>query len=233
MLAFDIPEWLVYGVIGIVLVAIVVAVSAARARKRTQALADAARDIGFRFEGKAWSDPEQSGDLKMAVFQEGSGRAFRNIMTGDSAGLRAALFDYSYVTGGGTESSTTAQTVASFRTAGVALPQFELAPAGLMAKIGNALVHNNIRFDADPEFSKRYQLTSGDEPGTRALFTPALLSFFKGLDPQAKWRFAGLGQTLIVYRSGKRIKPADLKAFFAETSVLAGSFFSLAAPRNA
>jgi hypothetical protein len=49
-----------------------------------------------------------------------------------------------------------------------------------------------------------------------------------GLDAQKKWRLEGAGQTLIVYRAGKRVKPAELRTFLDVTGALASSFFALA-----
>lgn len=233
MLAFMVvPDWLPFAAGGVVVLAVLLAISAARARKRSEAISRIALEMGFSFEGNKWSNPEQGQNLKTALFQKGSARSFRNIMTGNSAGLPVSLFDYSFVTSDGKNSRTTAQTVAAFLKTGVTLPEFELAPAGIMQKIGDAIVHKNIRFDSHPDFSQRYQLRSPDQGRTRDLFTPGLLSRLESLDPQKKWRLEGMGPTLIVYRAGKRVDPNELWPFLDEAGSLAGSFFSLAGIGN-
>jgi hypothetical protein len=226
-LAID-PEWIVVGVGGAIVLAIVLAIVAARDRKRKAAISEIAREIGFSMEGSKWSDPEQSRDLVTALFATGKVRAFRNIMTGGSAGLRAAVFDYSYLTGGGSDTHKTEQTCASFLGSGANLPTFNVAPVGIMQKVGGALGQKGIRFDEPAEFSQRYHLSATDESRTRDFFTPSLLALLAGLDPQKKWRLEGAGETLIVYRAGKRVKPAELRAFLDEAGVLASSFFGLA-----
>jgi hypothetical protein len=153
-------------------------------------------------------------------------------MTGNSSGLRAALFDYSYMTGGGGEARNNEQTCAAFLKTGADLPTFDLAPVGIMQKVGDALGQKGIRFDAYPEFSQRYHLGTTDESKTRDLFKPPLLALLNGLDAQKKWRLEGAGQTLIVYRAGKRVKPAELRAFLDEAGALASSFFGLASTEN-
>jgi hypothetical protein len=221
------PEWVVLTIVAIVVIAVVLAISSARARKRSQALVALSQDIGFAYEGNTWSDPARAQDLQTALFVNGSARTMRNILTGRAAEADAALFDYSYVVGSGSESQTHAQTVAAFSKDGVALPTFDLASAGIMQKIGDALSQKSIRFDNDPEFSKRYRLHGTEEAAARALFAAAMLAFFDGLDANSKFRFEGRGRTLIVYRPGKRVKPDELRHFLGETSALATGFFAL------
>ncbi len=233
MLAFMVvPEWVPFGAAGVVVIAIVIAISAARARKRTEALTRVAQEVGFSFEGNKWSDPGQSRDLKTTLFRKGNSRSFRNIMTGSSAGLPVTLFDYSFVVSSERSSHTTSQTVAAFSKRELLLPEFELEPAGIMKKIGDALLHKGIRFDSHPDFSHRYLLRGAEEERIRELFTPGLLSYLEGLDAQKKWRLEGTGQTLILYRGGKTVDPDELRPFLEDAGPLAVSFFSLASLRK-
>jgi len=153
-------------------------------------------------------------------------------MTGSSAGLRASLFDYSFMVSDGRNSRTFAQTVATFSKSGVLLPEFEMRPEGIMQKLGEMFVHKNITFDSHPGFSRHYQLRSSEEDKTRELFGPDLLAFLEGLDPKKKWRLEGGAETLIVYRMGKRVKPNEFRTFLEETSSLASSFLSLGGVRK-
>jgi hypothetical protein len=220
-------ETVVVWVLGAIVLAIVLAIVAARDRKRKAAIGAVAAEIGFSNEGSKWSDAEQSRDLVTALFGAGKVRTFRNIMTGESSGLGAAVFDYSYIIGGGSDAHSHVQTCAAFLKRGAGLPTFALAPVGVMQKVGDALGQKGIRFDARPEFSQRYHLEASDEAKTRELFKPPVLALLEGLDAQKKWRIEGAGQTLIVYKAGKKIKPAEIRAFLDETGALASSLFSL------
>ena len=148
-------------------------------------------------------------------------------MSGAASGMRVFLFDYKYTVGGGKSSRTYGQTVAAYCKTGVNLPSFSLQPQGLMHKLWDAVVHKDITFDSNPNFPQRYALFSLEGERTRILYTPALLSFLEGLDPQKKWQLQGLGDTLIIFRGGKKSKPEDFRTFLEETSALAGQFFSL------
>ena len=216
-----ISDWLPWTAGGILVFSIWIAISAARARKRSQAFSASAVEMGLAFEGGTWSDPRKAPHLNTTLFTKGSAKTFRNVMTGSSIGLHVSLFDYSYVVSDGRNSRTCAQTVASFSKTGMQLPEFQMGPKGLLQKFGDALFHANINFDSHADFSRRYQVRS---------FTQEKLvscSLAEGLDPKQEWRLEGSEETLIVYRAGKRVKPEDLRVFLDETARLASSFLSL------
>jgi len=119
--------------------------------------------------------------------------------------------------------SSVSQTVASF-SQDQQLPPFALRPEHFLDRIGDALVHNDIDFDSNPEFSKRYLLKSPDEAGTRRLFTPSLLTYLEQF--QTNWCLEGTGPLLIVYHSGRSVSPSDLPAFLEETSRIARTVFA-------
>jgi hypothetical protein len=134
------------------------------------------------------------------------------------------LFDYQFTVGGGRYSHTYRQTVAAYSKTGVNLPIFEIKARGLWQKIFGGKA---INFESHPEFTRRCYVRSDDELKTRELLTPGLLSFLEALDSNKKWRLEGDGETLLVYRSEKRVKPPDFRTLLEETSSLAGQFFAL------
>jgi hypothetical protein len=214
------PSWIVLLVL---LVAIAVWIfSSIRAKKRTQALQETAQQIGLNFVG---TDQSSTTQVRTALFNKGSSRGFRNIMNGSFAGFQTSLFDYSYTTSDGRNSSTWTQTVAAFMQ-DAHLPMFELRPEGFLDRVGEAFVHRDIDFESHPEFSRRYLLRGGDEQAVRELFTPALLTFFEALPPERKWHIEGGEGTLFVYRSAATVKPDDIRSFLEETSSIAQTFFA-------
>lgn len=221
-----IPDWVPFALAAIALVAVWYVVSGLMARKRTEALAQMALEIGFNFEGTDWNDKQRAPNVGAALFNKGRDREFRNIMTGSSVGLWTSIFDCSFTVGHGRNSRTIRQTVAAFFADRILLPEFEMQPEGVLQKIGDVFVHKDIDFVSHPEFSSRYQLRGPEEERIRQLFSPGLLSFLAGLDQKQKWRVEGAARTLIVYRLGKRVKPEALRGFLEETSSIASTFFS-------
>jgi hypothetical protein len=157
----------------VALAAILIPAAIYQAKKRTRELAEVAQQIGFRFAGNIWSGPSLSSQYKISLLQRTRGR-FSNVMTGSSGGLQISLFDYTYPVG----KSSITQTLATF-SQDLPLPLFALRPESFFDRIGDAIVHNDIDFDSNPDFSKRYLLKSPDEAGTRGLFTPGLLAYLE------------------------------------------------------
>jgi len=196
----------------------IVAISIFYAKKRTRELTAVAQQIGFRFVGKNWSGPSLSSQPRISLLQRTRGR-FSNVMTGSSGGLQISLFDYTYPMG---KSSVTQTVVAFFQDR--PLPPFALRPENFLDRIGDAIVHNDIDFDSNPEFSKRYLLKSPDEAGTRRLFTPSLLTYLEQF--QTNWHIEGSGTILIVYRGGRPVSPYDMPAFLESASAVARTLFA-------
>lgn len=226
----DLPDWLPISAGIVLVVATLLVAGLILERRRREALAALALEIGFQYLGKDWGN--EAPQLGAPLFRKGRNREFRNIMAGSASGLPAYLCDYQYVTGGGRSSQTHFQTVAGFTKSGAVMPEFELQPEGVLQKIGDAFVHKDIDFDTHPEFSRRMQLRSPEEQKTRELFSSGLLSYLEGLDPAKKWRIEGTGNTLLLYRGGKRVKPGEVKSFLAETSTIASQFFSFAGSKK-
>lgn len=192
-------------------------------RKRTQALANTAIEMGFTFDGEA-----RTPYLQTPLFGKGHSRKFENVMTGDRVGFIVRLFDFSFTVGRGKNQQTHRQTVASFSKEHVSFPYFELRPANLLSRAWDAMAHKNIHFDAEPEFARRYVLQGALPDKVRELFTPSLISFLDGLDVHAKWHIEGVGGTLVIYRADKKTPPEQMRTFLEETSQIATTFFSFA-----
>jgi hypothetical protein len=200
------------------LMAVIITASVLYAKKRTRELTEVTQRIGLQFVGRNGSGPSFPSEPKVLLLQRTRGR-FSNVMTGSSGGLQIRLFDYSYPAG----KSSISQTVAAF-SQDQQLPPFALRPENFLDRIGDAIVHNDIDFDSNPEFSRRYLLKSPDEAGVRRLFTPSLLTTLEQF--QTSWCVEGCGPTLIVYHTGRIVSPSDLPAFLEETSRIARTLFA-------
>jgi hypothetical protein len=208
----------------LVLVIVGAVYAKAQAQKRTRALEILASQIGFIFHGDDWSDPSQAPQLGTALFNRGSGRRFDNIMTGEYGGLKVSIFDYRYTVSSGKSAYTYTQTVAVFAPQRL-LPLFELRPEGFFDRVGDVFMHKDIDFDSNPEFSRRYLLRGPEPENIRALFSPALLAFFEGFDPEQKWHVEGNGDSLLFYRSNAVVDAEQILSFRDQTAALAQSFF--------
>lgn len=190
--------------------------------RRNKALKDIAHGLGLTIEGENWGSSSRAPQLESPLFGRVEEKKFQNIMSGLRDGMTVNFFDYTFRG----KRSKTSQTVAAF-TQDVLLPTFEVAPIGIVAKLGAAASSQNIQFDFDPGFSKRFRLLGPDEDKVRKLFTHRVVSFLEGIDSRARWHFEGSDFTLILYRRGEMVKPADFSAFVQETTEMAKAFLGI------
>jgi hypothetical protein len=84
------------------------------------------------------------------------------------------------------------------------------------SKVGKVFGYNDINFDSNPTFSKRYSLKGDDEARIRQLFNMHVQNFF---DRQPSViSIEGSGDILIIFRDNKRVKPAEMNRFISDLS---------------
>ena len=182
-------------------------------RKRRDAMEGVANELSLTFFPKG--EPTMQAALgKLHLFDQGHSKKFMNMMTGSANGVEVAIFMYRYKTGGGKHQHTHNQTVISFQSPDLMLPQFEIRPERLFHKIGKAFGYRDINFDSHPQFSKQYLLRGPNEDAIREFFDVDRLDFIeelpKGVCIEAQHN------RLIFYRGGKRLKPDQIRDFMAE-----------------
>ncbi len=218
------PVWLPYVVAAGILIAVIALLLGRRAaRQRREGFTATAMQIGFSFEsaGAPFSPSEVT---KFHLFTTGHSKEFHNILRGRTDGKDVLIFDYRYITGGGKTQSTHQQTVAAFRLEGANLPSFQLQPENLLHKLSAVFGYQDIDFPEHPEFSRRYLLRGQNEAAVRALFSASLIDAFESLSPETRWSVEGTENWLLVYRQGKRIKPAEVPQFLQQAGSIASSF---------
>ncbi len=190
-------------------------------KKRREELKTAASRMGFSFSPKKDANlPAAIGN--MSIFTKGYGRKAYNIMKGEMNRVHWTVFDYKYTVGGGKSSHTYSQTVASAQLRDTGLPKFTLGPESFFHKIGDMLGYKDIDFDSNPGFSKRYLLKGPDEREIRKLFTMDVLHYFEKRTGTINVETDK--NTIIVYTSGRRADPKDLRAFITGASEVVNLF---------
>ncbi|HTW57123.1 MAG TPA: hypothetical protein VMD99_03220 [Terriglobales bacterium] len=208
---------------GVTSAAVIAALAVRQARQRTRDLAAVAQQMGFTFLGKNWRGPVLSPQFKTSLLQRASGGVFSNVMTGSTGGLQVSIFDYTY----GTGKNSVTLTLACFSQE-EDLPPFELRPENIFDKIGDAVVHSDIDFDSNPEFSRRYHLRGPDETRIRMLFSPSLLAYLEQIPPVQNWHVEASGTSLIIYRQRWPAKATEVPALLNEASAIARTILASA-----
>jgi hypothetical protein len=166
----------------------------------------------------AWNFAEEAplnmipGLEQFTLFNQGHSKQIKNFMYGEANGVKAAVFDYTFVTGSGKHRHTHHQSVTYLEPGNLRVPFFSLRPEGFFTKIIQAFGYQDIDFGQRPEFSKQYLLRGYDEPGIRQTFNDALLSFFESY---AGTCVDGGGNQLFVFRAGYRFQPHEIQSQLA------------------
>lgn len=193
----------------IVLVIVVTAYNRKRARERTEHLRAVANLLGWQFGHEAPMD-WIPGMERFGLFNSGHSKKINNIMYGHTNGVKAALFDYTYVTGSGKHQATHYQSVVYFEPNDLNLPLFSLRPENFMHKLISALGYQDIDFGHRPGFSSQYLLRGNEEQRIRDTFSDALLVFYEA-NPGVSTD--GGGNQIFVFREGRHTPPDEIRAF--------------------
>ena len=143
----------------------------------------------------------------------GRAKKAKNLLSGDAGDVKISIFDYQYTTGSGKNSRTAIQTVVALESTGIQAPAFSMRQqGGFFDKIGKFFGGQDIDFEGHPKFSEMFVLQGPNEDAIRLFFTPALLTFF---ETKVGHSIEGALGKMILYKSGKRTPPEDVKDLLA------------------
>jgi hypothetical protein len=209
-------EIYIYGTAGIlVVVALIIyfVVKVNRAhQQRVVELSQLAQSINFRFNEKDDSSV-QTAFGGFNLFTHGHSKKLTNVLTGRWHNIPVLVFDYQYTTSNGEHSQVWKQTVMGIESDKLHLPQFLLRPENLLDKIGNALRHKDIDFEANPVFSKLYFLRGNNEELIRRLWSGQALKYF---EDNPGLILEGDGTKFIKYRKSKLVSSENIQTFMQE-----------------
>lgn len=182
-----------------------------KARERTEALRVTAAQLRWNF-AEAAPLNMIAGLENFVLFNSGHSKEIKNMMYGEASGIKAAVFDYTYVTGSGKNRSVHNQSVVYLEPANLRVPYFSLRPENFLHKIIAAFGYQDIDFGQRPGFSQNYVLRGQDEPAIRQVFNDRLLSFYEGYGGTCT--DAG-GNQLMLFRAGYRFEPHEIQSYVA------------------
>ena len=125
-----------------------------REQERTRQMVNVASLLGWQFSEAAGMNWIPNLD-KFALFGQGHSKQIKNAMYGEIEGVKAAVFEYSYVVGHGKNQTTFNQSVVYFEPRNLNLPLFSLRPEHTFHKIISAFGYQDIDFGNRPDFSSK------------------------------------------------------------------------------
>jgi len=214
---------------GFVFVVILVAL-AVLAHQHKQERIDGLRQLATRL-GWSFQDAQPVTIIphveRFELFTQGRDRKIRNYLAGESGGDQFAVFDYSYVTGGGNTTKTYSQTVLHVHSPRLDLPLFSLRPENLLHRIGGLVGHQDIDIEGHPAFSGEYLLRGRDESSIRAVFEPGVVALYEANRGHCT---TGAGPDLLLWRSATLASAEEVPALLELGRDLLGRLTSHALP---
>lgn len=182
-------------------------------KKRTEALAELSRTMGFEFEADGTA--LLSGGMScLPVFNRSHSRKVSNVMRKKVRETQVALFDYCYTTGSGKSQHTQRLSMAAFESPSRdVFPGFELRPEHLMHKVGQLFGYQDIDISTHPVFSRRYLLRGPDEPAVRAAFGEQAIDFFQN---NPDWNVEARANWMAVFKP--RLGLGDIRQFLTDAT---------------
>ena len=201
-------------------VAAVIFLSHRSQKKRAEAMERIAGELKLVFTPEG-DETVMSEHAAFHLFSQGRSRKIRNLLRGTVRDSNISIFDYQYTVGVGKHRHTWSQTVISLQLQGRNLPAFTMRPENVFHKLGSMMGYQDIDFEINPVFSKKYLLRGPDDAAIRSVFTSRVLMFFEsepGLCVEAD------GRKLIVFRHSVRAKPETLRESVEKGVQIAGLF---------
>ena len=192
-------------------------------RRRSDKIQGIAARLGYTFRRKP-TDADRALIGGCHIANTGHSHITSNVIdVAQTDELRMTTFDHVYTIGYGKSSQQYKQTISRMQSSVLNLPSFVLFPETFFSKIGKLFGGKDINFPEAPLFSKKYILRGPDEAAIRSLFTPTLLQSLGGLDRPIT--IDSTGDTLFVFRSGRRAKPEEIEAYVNEAKQVLAQLF--------
>jgi|ERR1700674_1114965 len=141
--------------------------------------------------------------------------------------LSIQVFEYYYCIGPDATGTHFQQTVLRVQSPLLNLPEFVVHPESFLYEYGKALGLQDINFPNDQEFTRLFTVQGTDEGATRAVFTPAVIRFFR---EHPGLILEGDGDRLLFYRSAKTLNPDEIAVFFDEGKQATALIFAAVGP---
>ncbi|MCD8535040.1 MAG: hypothetical protein LR011_09735 [Verrucomicrobia bacterium] len=205
--------WIIFAGM-LLLFATIIVVSVLNDKKRREDLAAIALTQGLEFVALPDSGPILT-IMQCELGSIGRNHRIKNALIGQYQNCLIAIFDFTFVTGSGKNSSRHSQTV-FMAPAHTHVPEFRLKPENIFHQIGDRFSKQDIDLDAYPEFSRQYVLKGPDHAAILSWMTPNRirhLESWKGISIES------LSGNVIYFRHGKSLLPQKWLDFVDECLV--------------
>jgi hypothetical protein len=164
-------------------------IAAHQAKKRREAFAAFAAQLGMGFQPDPGDELHQQFEaMGLSPFGQGHSRRASNLLFGRRGGVDWEAFDYRYTTGSGKNKSTHHYGIVAAKVL-LAFPPTRVRPEGAFDKLKALFGFEDINFESDA-FSRRYHVNSADRRRAYDLIHPQMIEYLMNIEPR-DWQLAG------------------------------------------
>jgi hypothetical protein len=175
-------------------------------QKRRDALAAAARGLGYRY---SVDDPFDTLALPFSLFERGDGRGVENVLWGLAGNLAVRLCDYWYYDESRDSKGTRHRSYHRFSCAMTSIdayaPGLAVGRENVLTRLGGALGFDDIEFESEA-FNRTFRVTSAHRKFAYDLIDARMMAFL--LDSSNGCTFEVVGSDLLCATG--RLQPAQL-----------------------
>jgi hypothetical protein len=183
-------------------------------RKRKESLRAIATSLGATLKPVVTAAERTALLDRSRLDSHGNLRALTNLMEiAETDEVSIQVFEYYYCIGPHRTGTHFEQTVLRVQSPLLNLPEFVVQPASFLYDYGKASGLQGVNFPNDQEFAGMFTVQGTDEAATRAVFTPAVLRFFREHPDRV---LEGDADRLLFYHSAKKLNPDELAVFLEE-----------------
>ncbi len=181
--------------------------------ERTEAIRKYARKKKYNFNHQIDAEHCLQNE-NFQLFDQGHSKSKKNIISFDHEGISIEIFDYKYSTGHGKQRRTHQQTLSILSQENQHFPRFFLSPENFFHRIATSLGYQDIDFDSNEGFSKKYLLRGKDEDSIRKFFRSSLLHY---LEEEQVFHIESNKNSMIIYHADKLVKVENINEFIDQS----------------
>jgi hypothetical protein len=204
--------WVLFAVIGGA-IAVFLAVYQQLERKRRDALAACARELGMEIN---WQLPPEDREpfQRFGLAKKATRRSSNTTMVADTGETRLLIFEHVVITSNGESQHRSYYVIGMARDPRLAAPPLSMQPRTWQTAVAGFFGYQDVDFPTDPDFGAKFCVRGSSAEGIQAFLNARFREHVKS---QPKLHIEASGDALIVIQSRTRLQAGNLKSSLDST----------------
>lgn len=144
--------------------------------------------------------------------QSGRGQLLKQAVIAETEFLRMTLFDFTYTTGSGKNQHSHSVAILLATSPDFRLPALNIEPEHWGHRLANFFGQKDIAIEDDPEFSKQFRITGGNEQAVREFLTPSRRQAWR---EHTAWKLQTNNDAFIIFQGHSKLDASNVPTMMA------------------